>query len=295
MLKKFDVFPKGYNNELKVRTKTGGLLTILSFLFLIFNIIAEFLHYNGSKTKQVMAMSNISLPKRLPIDIDLYVWNDCKNLHLDFTNLKRNQDLDVNITQQDFKQIENFCFITASGTIPSIPGSFHIGLGKNYLQNDSSNSSLTNTNDIVQQHKHQYLTIDRVNLSHRIGHIWIGDNNIVTPLNRTAITIYKENVYMLLYSLQLVPVILNEKKKELGFHVLGDFTKINMEKIRTKAISGIVFEWDFSPLMLQPATETIPLIYLISHLLAIFGTFFIFMRWIDNMVFRINSMFSKYE
>ena len=298
MLKNFDIFPKLYNNDFKVKTKIGGFLTILSFLFLIVNIYYEFYHFSSHKTKQIMTMSNVSLPKRLPIDIDLYVWNDCENLHLDFTNIKRNLDLDVEIKQKDFKQIENFCFITASGTIPAIPGSFHIGLGKNYIQeNDDNQTILKNnqktSNDFVQQHKHQYLTLKKVNLSHRIGHIWIGDNNIVTPLNRSAITIHKENVYMLLYSLQLVPVILDEKTNKLGFNVLGDFTKVNMEKIRTKAISGIVFEWDFSPLMLKSATEDIPVITLVSRILALFGTFYVFARWIDSLAFRINSFIRR--
>ena len=290
MLKRFDIFPKAFNNDLKVKTKIGGFLTILSFLFIVLNIFSEIKHFSSHKTKQIMTMSNVTLPERLPIDIDLYVWNDCENLHLDFTNIKRNLYLDVDIKQKDFKQIENFCFITASGTIPSIPGSFHIGLGKNYIKENETNSK---NNDIVQQHKHQYLTVKRVNLSHRIGHIWIGDNNIVTPLNRSAITIHKENVYMLLYSLQLVPVILDEKTKKLGFNVLGDFTKVNMEKIRSKAISGIVFEWDFSPLMLKPSSEEVPLISLISHILALFGTFYVFARWIDSFAFWINSFFKR--
>ena len=98
---------------------------------------------------------------------------------------------------------------------------------------------------------------------------------------------------MLLYSLQLVPVILDENTNKLGFNVLGDFTKVNMEKIRTKAISGIVFEWDFSPLMLKSATEDIPVITLVSRILALFGTFYVFARWIDSFAFWINSFFKR--
>lgn len=279
MLKKLDIFPKAFNSELRVKTNVGGALTLISLIYLIYNTYIEIRNYSRISTKNVMSLSDISLPKRLPIDIDLYVWNDCCNLHLDFTNQKRTSELDVNITKKDFIQIENFCYITASGTIPTVPGSFHIGFGKNVAVNESSGS---------QRHQHMFLTIKRTNLSHRIGHIWFGDN-IKTPLNRSAMTIYKENVYMLLYSLQLVPY--TYKNGRHGFEVLADFTKVNMDKMRTKAVSGIVFEWDFSPLQLKPQREEVPVIYLISHILGIFGTFFVFVRWIDRIAFKINNLF----
>jgi hypothetical protein len=278
MLKRLDIFPKAFNSELRVKTGIGGALTLISLAYLIYNIYVEIQNFSKISTSKVMSLSNVSLPKRIPIDIDLYVWNDCANLHLDFTNQKRNMLLDVNITHKDFKQIENFCFITASGTIPSVPGSFHIGFGKNHEVSASG----------PQQHQHMFLTIERTNLSHRIGHIWFGDN-IRTPLNRSEMIIQKDNVYMLLYSLQLVPYTYPNGKH--GFEVLADFTKVNMERMRTKAIPGIVFEWDFSPLQLTTKTETTPTIHLVSHVLGIFGTFFVFVRWIDRISFKLNNLF----
>ena len=95
MLKSFDVFPKSYNNELKVKTNLGGILSLLSFAFLIINVYFEFKKYTETLDKNVLSVTKTPLPSVIPFNFDVLVQNDCKDLHIDFTNQKRTFDIDA--------------------------------------------------------------------------------------------------------------------------------------------------------------------------------------------------------
>lgn len=270
MLRRLDIFPKLRDGE-SVKTSVGGLITILSCLCLIYNVYTELVIYRPKNKVTELSSNKIQLPNRLPFEIDMYVWNDCENLHIDFMNIKRTAYLEAKYTEKDFKQIENFCYIVAKGTIPTAPGSVHIGLGKNaeYKQGE---------------HSHQYLTVKNTNLSHRIRLFTFGNFSIDSPLYRYAVNIPKPEVYMVKYDLNMIPMIIN---KTVGFQILADVSKTKMEKVVNKGISGIVFDWQFSPLQLSEINQKNPFIFTLSRILGIFGSFFMLIRWLDRLVFKI--------
>ncbi|EAX88395.1 hypothetical protein TVAG_015120 [Trichomonas vaginalis G3] len=276
MLRNLDIFPK-LKDGTTVKTTLGGIISIFSLVFLIYNFRLEYKNYKEIESFLQLSSNEIQLPSKLPFEIDLYVWNDCANLHLDFLNLKRTDYLDVNVTSKDFKQIENFCYINARGIIPTTPGSIHIGFGENVKFYQKG-------------HSHQYLTIKNTNLSHRIRLFTFGNFSIESPLYRHAVNIFKPDVYMLKYDLQLIPI---ESKNEIGFQILADFSKSKMEKIMSKGISGIVFDYNFSPLQLSSKAKYNPRIITISRVLGLFGSFFVLIRWLDTIVFTISGYIQK--
>lgn len=275
MLKKLDIFPKTYNNELRVKTKLGGFLSVMSFVYLIINILAEIKHFGVERTMTKTIISNRPLPATIAIHMDIDVYNNCSDLHVDFTNQKRTFSLLAD-TEIKLSQGKDRCQIIIDSNAPNVPGSFHIGLGKNYISNE--------------KHAHQYITISQTNLSHTIKSVKIGDFTMKSNLDGSSMILTKPHVYMINYEIQLVPIVSGSR---VGYQVLADVAKTNLDNKRgnKKAISGIVFDWNFSPLQLTYVSCTKSVISLISHILGIFGTFFVFVRWIDQITYNIRSLF----
>ena len=66
--------------------------------------------------------------------------------------------------------------------------------------------------------------------------------------------------------------------------------KTNLDKIRTRGITAIIFEWNFSPIGFRRTKAHEPIINLISHLCAICGCFFVFVRFLDSFSFCLSGM-----
>ena len=277
MLKALDIFPKAINNDLKVKTKLGGLLSIFSLIFLVINIYYEISNFSSVQTKNSLSVTKIQLPKTFSFSAEFNVFNDCKNLHSDFTNQKRTFTIDTH-SDTVMTPKNNICNIKVKGNIPTIPASFHIGLGSNYDRNGT--------------HGHFNMLLDNKNLSHQILKFDVGDFVLESAINQTELYFTKDKAYMIVYELQLVPVL--SKTNKIGYQILADVTKRDISLQRSKGITGIIFDWNFSPLQLTEGIERKPIIYLISHVLGIFGSFFVFVRWIDSFVFRFDRRF-KYQ
>ena len=274
MLKALDIFPKAINNDLKVKTKLGGILSILSLLYLFINIYFEIRNFSFVQTKNILSVTKIQLPKTFDFAAEFNVFNDCKNLHTDFTNQKRTFAIDAH-SDTVMTQNNNICNIKVTGKLPTIPASFHIGLGSNYDKNGT--------------HEHFNILIDNHNVSHQILKFDVGDFVLESAINQTSLYFQKDKNYMVVYELQFVPVV--SRSHKIGYQILADVTKRDISLQRAKGIAGIIFDWNFSPLQLSEGVERKPIIYLISHILALFGSFFVFVRWIDSFVFKIERRF----
>ena len=272
MLKKFDIFPKAENNELSVKTKTGGLLSIISVVFLILFIFIDFKKFALNKTFLQMTVSQEPFPSTMRFHLDIYVYNNCSTLHVDFTNQKRTFML-LTDSEQNFKQEKDRCHLIIDAEPPTVPGSMHIGLGTNYFGND--------------KHQHSYLTLENTNLSHIINNIQIGDFTSHSSLDSSSLILSKPYLYMINYDVQLVPVFSDHK---CGFEVLADLAKTNLDRNRnSKGIPAIIFDWNFSPLQLEKTTEYGSFITFLSKILALFGAFFVFIRWYDRILYNISK------
>jgi hypothetical protein len=91
---------------------------------------------------------------------------------------------------------------------------------------------------------------------------------------------------MITYSLQLVTV---REGPQVGYKIIASLIKTNLEKVRSKGITGIVFEWNFSPIGLEDSRTREPVIGLISRVLAILGCLLVFARLMDSFVFWIQD------
>ena len=271
MFKRFDIFPKISNSDFRVRTSFGGFLTVITVLSFFLDLYFEIIEMKGIKNQEKIGINQREMPHSIPFSVDMFVFNDCKDLHLDVMNQKRTFDLECDY-QDEFKQVENFCVIRVNGSIPTVPGSFHIGLGENYY-NDKGD------------HAHMWIALKNKNLSHHINTIKFGKNNIGSHIENSRIVLPKSNAYMITYNIQLIPI---DDGITDGYQIIASLTKTNLEKIRTKGIPAIIFEWSFSPLELKMRTITKPLIHHISHIFAMFGTFFVCVRFLDHVLFKYN-------
>ena len=136
MIKKFDIFPKAAENELKVRTNMGGFLTILSLVFLLWLTATEVIKFVNISETDKMILNNQPLPPNLPISIDLFVYNNCSDLHFEVTNIKRTMVIETKIISQKFVPKNDGCNILIDAVVPNVPASFHVGLGESYFTED---------------------------------------------------------------------------------------------------------------------------------------------------------------
>lgn len=268
MLKSFDIFPKAKESELTVRTSAGGLLSLASLAFLILSVAAEIYRYTLLQTETRMVLNERPLPSTLPIELEMEVFNNCSNLHLDFTNTKRTIAIDADV-QQDFVQRGDRCAIRAVARAPNVPASFHIGLGESFW-NDKG------------EHAHMWFTVENRNLSHRISVLRFGDGE--NSLAATVLSFPRPIAYMVTYRLQLVPVTNGTR---IGYQAIPSIAKTNLEKVRTRGIPAIVFQWNFAPIGIETRRGREPVINLLCHLLAITGCFFVGVRFIDSIAFKL--------
>ena len=270
LMKKLDIFPKAQNTELRVKTKTGGILTIILILFFVIFTIIDFKKYLQSKTILSLSVGNEPFPSTMKIHVDMYVYNKCSSLHVDFTNQKRTFNLSTN-AQQKFQQQTDRCHIIIDAEPPTVPGSMHIGLGSNYYGNN--------------KHQHSYLTLNNMNLSHIIKKLEIGDFSTFSSLDDSSLILPKNNLYMINYDMQLVSVLADD---QYSYQVLADLSKTNLDRHRnSNGLPGIFFAWNFSPLQLKKVTQYGSFVTFLSKILALFGAFFVFIRWYDRFLYII--------
>ena len=272
MIKNLDIFPKATDNELKVRTNAGGLLTIFSVAFLMFCIFSEIKEYLIVRESDKMILNDNPLPLQLPFSFEIEVYNNCSHLHFELTNAKRTMEIDSHLSKKEFKQIQEKCIVRIEGTTANVPASFHIGLGDSY---ESENGA----------HQHLSFILKDRNLSHKVSYLHFGDLNVTSPIDNITTIVTKDSSYMFTYAIQLVPVFYQHKT---GYYAISSLSKTNLDKIRDKGISAIIFEWNFSPIGLQRSHYHEPMINLISHLLALCGIFFVFVRFIDTIIFNLS-------
>lgn len=272
MLKKCDIFPKAKDSELTVRTNAGGILSIASVVFLFMSIAIEIKRYTVVNTTNKMVLNERQLPSVLPIYLDMEVENNCTNLHFDFTNIKRTMNVEANVSKQ-FTQRGGTCLIRLEMQAPNIPASFHIGIGESYWDKRS-------------EHSHMWHTVPNRNLSHKINVLKFGEGDVSMD-GGTSLVFPKPAAYMVTYHMQLFPVM---KGGAVGYRAVASIAKTNLEKIRTRGIPAVIFQWTFAPIGIDSAQVREPVINLVCHLLAVAGCFFVVVRFIDSFVFKLKML-----
>jgi hypothetical protein len=268
MVRQFDIFPKAVDSDLKVRTELGGLLSVASLSFLVFIIVQEIRTALSPSTSYTMIVNEDPLPATIPVSLSVTIANNCSSLHFECTNLRRTLPLDVDITRSTFTHRGNSCVVEARLRVPAVPGSCHIGLGESFA-GDSG------------EHRHLSFVLSNRNVSHTINRVSFGLlSDVESPVDGHVFTLLKPVPYMITYFFQLIPV---KRGWRVGYQSVVSMTKTNLEKMRTEGITGIVFQWNFAAFAVNVGPRTEPITVLISHLLAVFGCFFVFVRVADFM------------
>ncbi|KAH0795301.1 endoplasmic reticulum-Golgi intermediate compartment protein 3-like [Histomonas meleagridis] len=225
-----------------------------------------------------MELDETPLPSRLPISIDIEVYNNCSNLHFEITSIKRTIYIDANINKTFIQEGEK-CHILVDVDSPNVPASFHIGLGESYFTESGV-------------HQHLWYTVDNRNLTHKINFVHFGHAQIESSLDGTTFLLQKQIPYMITYNVQLMRVTLDRNE---GYQAIASVSKSNLEKIRSRGIPGIIFEWNFLPIGIQKKIHREPIMNSVSRLLAMFGCFFVFARAIDLLAFRSTTLFPYHK
>lgn len=275
-MKKLDVFPKVEDNDLRVKNSLGGIITILSAMFLLYEGYSIFFKIKIGKFEK-MQLNESPCRDKMDIFLELYVSNDCSNLHFDLTSQKRTIDIESNLTKK-FLQLKDECYISINGSVPDVPASMHIGLGENYINGDGD-------------HAHMWITLNNRNLSHRIKSIRFGKDSIKSNIDGYQMTIPKKATYMIIYSVNLVPY---ESKAIQGYQALSFVSRKNIDKIRSRGIPAIIFEWQYSPIGISSEEFNHSRFDGICYMFGVFGTFFVFMKGLSR-IFNTSSFYTKLE
>jgi hypothetical protein len=267
-MRDLDIFPKATDSELRVRTEFGGFLSLASVFFLVLVLVSEVRSYLQTPMTTTLVLNERTLPATMQVRFDLLLFNNCSFLHVEVTNVKRTMAIESRI-RHSFEQVGNACEIRAILTVPTVPASFHVGIGDSYYGEDGNHQHLS------------YVLHDR-NVSHRITHVRFGDvPDLDSPMTGSTVILTKPSPYMITYFVQLIAV---RRGGRLGYQTVASLAKTNLEKMRTKGIGGVVFEWDFAPVALEASAVRPPVIELVCHMLAVFGCGFVFVKFADWLV-----------
>lgn len=270
MLKRFDVFTKASDTEMRVETKIGGVLSLILTFFLVTLILYEINNFSRNSIKRSYKISKTDLSENISFSFDIDIKNSCKNLNFDVTNIFHTFSLNSQYEIR-YNQKEETCNVQAFGKIPSIPGSFHIALGENRTS-------------LEQKNRYNIISLDNFDLSHHINSFTFGDQKINSTLNNRTMDISVGRKCVITYYLQLLPSI---RGKILGFYILAEASVSDYNRmVGNSGILGIIFEWSFSTLEAVFNEEKEPIVNLLSRMLGIFGGFSAVIRLIDSFFFK---------
>lgn len=271
MLKSFDFFPKSSTDEGRVRTPIGGLLSILCFVLLIYGVWYEIHAYQALNDQTKMTLLQDQLQTELPFALDMVVENNCSDMHFDVTSRTMSNFLKAKVEFEKTQRGKE-CLINASGVLPRVQGSFHVGLGTNVIKNNV--------------HRHMTMLLDSCGLNHRIDRLSFGEVPTNSTIDGIRVNINNDVCHQVTYFVQLVPILLHGQHT---YQAITSMTKTKLEKMRTNGISGVVFQWSFSPIGFKTEKERVPVLHLLSHLLALAGIVFFFIRTADFLLFSLTS------
>jgi hypothetical protein len=266
---RFDIFPKAIESSLRVRTNTGGLLTVVSVMALFFWIAVEYQAWSEVRPKTKMMLKTKPPPSQIPINIKIDLLNNCSNFRVQLLNYKGTAEIEGKV-QRNERQSHDVCRMNFQIEAPHIPASFRVSLSDPKMPNGPPIWALMK---------------DR-NLSHRITVLTFGEPPRPTSIDGYEEVIFKDVPYILTYTLSLVPEY--DDQGRYGFHVLPVYSKANVEKMQLKEYPGVLLRWNFSPVLLYKDAEREPVIQIICRVLALAGVFFVFVRMIDTVMFRLS-------
>eukprot|EP01084_Bolivina_argentea_P003305 6206_1 len=319
--KSLDLFQKidsPNEKESRVRTESGGCLSIIGIALIAWLVLSQLYYYIFPLRREHLIVDKM-YDKKLDIRFDITFHSiPCSSLGVDVMDVTGEQQVHVNqdVTKQrldlqgnklgkavnEKNGIESMlfqymrmdrsaegCRVTGQLHIQKVSGNFHLALGA--------------AHDIHGKHIHQFVLSDipRFNCSHTINELSFGEYfpGQQLPLNTMSHTIEKEGGGVFTYNLKIIPV---EYLSAMGYKTYSNTYSYSYKyrhipptqpgQRMQAALPGIFFVYKINPYMLQISKERESFVSFIVNLCAIAGGIFAISGFLDAVTFNI-SMLTK--
>ena len=103
-LKKFDIFPKFTDPDVKIKTATGAILSIATISAMIVLFFHEFFRFVKPRVFEevIVDTSRVGLQRTMPINFNISIQMPCGQIHVDAFDIEGNQQAD---TRHDLRQV----------------------------------------------------------------------------------------------------------------------------------------------------------------------------------------------
>jgi hypothetical protein len=287
-LTSLDFFPK-VPEELKVKTTSSAVVTLVVGIAMSYLMISEFFYYtNGVVTSEVGV--DVTFNAKLPINFDFeFPGLECPDFGLDFVDLAGDQQLEVTENIQKTPLPVKGCRIHGFLLTSKVQGEFHVAFGRLAVAADNSQS----------QHIHRFnmREIDQFNASHIINKLSFGDSvpGIANTLDSQKKIVLK-NSARFQYYVKVVPTTY--------VHQNGHVTDTNQYSYTLHEIAvdtharsfkqpGVFFKYDLAPYRVTYREHRQPFAHFITQLCAILGGLFVVAGLVSSAIFHAKPSSSK--
>ncbi|XP_041015259.1 endoplasmic reticulum-Golgi intermediate compartment protein 3-like isoform X2 [Juglans microcarpa x Juglans regia] len=311
-LRKLDAYPK-VNEDFYSRTFSGGLITLVSFvlmLFLFFSELRLFLH-TVSETKLVV---DTSRGGTLHINFDVtFPAVPCSLLSLDAMDISGEQHLDIrhDIVKKRIDAHGNVIEVRQDGIgAPKVekPLQRHGGrlehneeyCGSCYGSETSDDDCCNSCEEVREAYRKKGWALTNMDMidqiTHRINKLSFGHYfpGLINPLDGVQWVHENPNgAYQ--YFIKVVPAIFTDIRgrsiQSNQYSVTEHFR--SADPGRSRSLAGVFFFYDISPVKVTFKEEHIPFLHFMTHICAIIGGIFTVAGIIDSFVYHGQRVVKK--
>eukprot|EP00455_Lapot_gusevi_P014726 TRINITY_DN1739_c0_g4_i1.p1 TRINITY_DN1739_c0_g4~~TRINITY_DN1739_c0_g4_i1.p1 ORF type:complete len:360 (-),score=61.73 TRINITY_DN1739_c0_g4_i1:64-1143(-) len=320
--KQLDLYPK-IEDEHRVQTETGGLVTIISGFIILILLISEFSSYLSFTFKEDVEVDT-TVSDQLFINFNItFPALSCSAAKLDVMDVTGDQILDVykKISKQrlnslgrpigrelvaheaandhlvvkapaDFRGFagrdREGCILSGTLVVNKVAGNFHVAVGESIVTGN--------------RHVHNFKMSDlqTFNNSHIINHLSFGPGApypfppLANPLDGTT-NIVKQGTALYQYFVKLVPTVYVDTSGRSVFTNQFSVTEhaIPVDASQAHHLPGVFFMYELSPFMVRMTAQSEPLFQFITATCAIIGGVITIAGLFDSFLFHFSNIFSS--
>ncbi|XP_078444422.1 uncharacterized protein LOC144713646 isoform X3 [Wolffia australiana] len=315
-LRSLDAYPK-INEDFYSRTLSGGIITIVSSVFMFLLFLSELGSYIYPTTETILVVDT-TRGETLRINIekplqrhggrlehnetycgscygaetsDEDCCNSCEEVREAYKKKGwgiANPDLIDQCKREGFLQrikdeVGEGCNVYGFLEVKKVAGNFHFSPGKSFQQAD------VHVHDLLGFQK------DSFNISHKINKLTFGDHfpGIINPLDSTQwIQLSQNGIYQ--YFIKVVPTVYTN----INGHVIKSNQFSVTEHFRSefpvhRYLPGVYFYYDLSPIKVTFKEAHIPFLHFLTTVCAIVGGVFTVSGILDSVVYQSQRAIKK--
>ena len=231
-MRNFDLFPK-IDNELVSKSKSGGILTILTFATLFILVSSEIVSLIYPREKYDFMLNNI-IQHNLAAYVDLSIETECEYLRTEVSDILGDQEL---VDMQKTKILPSGCRLKGEFQVAKVDGRISI---------------LVNT--------------PNANLSHHFHELRFGHQYHPNPLDNTFKLALKPQVQ---YFIGLVPTILENDNLFGNRMVINQYSTLSTQN--EKRPYGIIIKYSLEPISIKISTHRKRFVEFVTRIVGIVG------------------------